>query len=123
MKAAALALVVAAAGCAGVPRDEVAWQLLHAVDVAQTAQIAESRCYRESDPLTSQLIGEHPELGGVLVWGVGLAVLHAGVTSLLERVEAPSWARVAWQSVTIANSAYAVKNNGEQGIHPWGSGC
>lgn len=123
MRRAALGVAMLVAGCAELPRAELAWQAVHAVDVAQTVQIARAPCYRESDPVTSAAIGEHPSTAGALTWGVGVAALHAGVTLLLERGDAPAWVRAAWQAVTIGNSAYFVKNNAEQGIAPWGAPC
>ena len=40
--------------------EEIAWQTLHAVDVAQTLSAAEDPCYVEAAYFTRQLIGEQP---------------------------------------------------------------
>lgn len=121
ISSAALAFMLA--GCSSVPRAELAWQALHAVDVAQTVQIARSDCFWEDDPITSKLIGEHPSTGEAIAWGVAWGGLHLGVTRMLEAWEAPRWAQVGWQALTIGNTLSAVKNNIDQGILPWDSDC
>ena len=123
MTRASIAAVLVLAGCQGVPKAEIAWQALHAVDVAQTVQIARSSCYQESDELTARIIGEDPSTGEALAWGVGLAGVHYGVTRWLESIEAPRWVQGTWQALTIGNTAYFIKQNNDQGIKPWDTDC
>lgn len=123
MTRASIAAVLVLAGCQGVPKAEIAWQALHAVDVAQTVQIARSECFREDDPLTRAMIGEDPSVGEAIGWGVAMAGFHYGVTRWLEAIEAPGWLQSGWQVVTIVNSGHFVKNNFDQGIEPWATTC
>jgi len=111
------------AACSSIPNEEKVWMVVHAVDVAQTVQIARSSCFREDDPVTRALIGEDPSVGEAVVWGVAMAGLHLGVTRMLEAWEAPGWVQGTWQALTIGNSAYFVKQNADQGIDPWGTDC
>jgi hypothetical protein len=118
-----LLLAFGLAGCQSLPPAEYAWQAVHAVDVAQTVQIARSPCFQESDAATAALIGEHPSTAGALAWGFGLAAIHAGVTVGLERIDAPRWVRASWQVLSVANTARFVKQNADQGIGPFGADC
>lgn len=117
------AVLVALSACSTLPPAELAWQLTHAVDVAQTVQIARSECFREDDPLTRAMTGEDPSVGEAVAWGVAWSGLHLGVTRMLEAWEAPGWVQGTWQALTIGNSAYIVKQNFDQGIDPWGTDC
>lgn len=117
-----LLLLVALQGCASVPADEYVWQTLHAVDVAQTVQIAKNpRCYRESDPITSRLIGEHPSTQGAIAWGVGTAVLHAGVSNWLENIDAKPWVKGAWKVLSFGSVGITIANNYSDGLRVNGS--
>ena len=110
--------------CTEIPREEYGYQLIHLVDSAQTVQIARSKsdCFWESAPGTEQLIGKHPSTSGALMWGIGAAAAHLGVSMWLED-HAPRWVYTSWQSVTIGRSAYYVGNNFRQGIGVTGSDC
>lgn len=123
MKRAAL-LLAALTGCAEVPREEYAYQALHAIDAAQTVQIARSRsnCFWESAPGTEQLIGKYPSTSEALWWGIGSAAAHLGVSLWLDR-HAPRWVYTGWQAITISRTAYYVGNNARQGIGITGSDC
>ena len=116
-------LALLMAGCSSVPPAELAWQSIHTIDVLQTVQIARSDCYREDNPITAGLIGKDPSVSEVLAWGAAWGGLHFGVTRMLEAWEAPQWAQVGWQALTIGNTAYFVKQNHDQGIEPWGTDC
>jgi hypothetical protein len=115
----ALVIVLAVplfAGCQTLSRQEMAWQALHAVDVAQTASAASDPCYVEDALITRQLIGANPSTEEVLLWGAGMAVGHAFVTNLLERSDAPGWMRKTWSYATITGTGLAVATNHSEGI-------
>ncbi len=100
---------------------EIAWQTLHAIDVAQTVNgPAGDPCFMEADPLTSSIIGEQPSKTEAIAWGLAAAGLHAGITWTLQRYDAPEWAQLGWQALTFTNTAYAVAQNHQHGIRPWG---
>jgi len=67
------ACVLLLSGCQSMGRDEMTWQMLHAMDVAQTLNAASDPCYKEDAWLTKRLIGEQPSDSEVLAWGVGTA--------------------------------------------------
>ena len=71
-----LVFIIALSGCISISRTELAWQAVHAVDVAQTLNIVNDPCYIESNPITTSLIGEQPSTGEVIAWGVGAGFLH-----------------------------------------------
>ena len=64
--------------------EEVAWQTLHAIDVAQTLNAAHDPCYVEAFSVTRALIGEQPSTTEVLVWGASTAALHYFVSKTLK---------------------------------------
>ena len=107
-------------GCQSMDREEIAWQALHAVDVAQTMSAARDPCYREAAWLTRSIIGEQPSEAEVLVWGVGTAIIHRWVGLALERRDAPRWVRVAWDLGTIGYTGYTVVDNHQNGVRIWG---
>ena len=120
---AALAIVLATpffAGCQSLSNEEIAWQALHAVDVAQTISAANDPCYVEDALVTRQLIGADPSTGEVLLWGAGMAVGHAWVTALLERNDAPGWVQKTWSYATITGTGLAIPNNHSEGIRVFG---
>lgn len=102
-------------------RQELVWQALHAVDVAQTLEAARDECYKEDAWLTRRLIGEQPSDAQVLAWGVGSAVLHAWVSDTLIQRGAPTWVQMVWDLGTLGQTAYAVGSNYDTGIRLLGS--
>ncbi len=107
-------------GCQSMSRDEIAWQTLHVMDVAQTLNAASDPCYVESSWLTQQLIGDQPRHEEVLVWGIGTAIIHMLVSRTLEARDAPQWLQRAWSVTTISHTAYAVATNHSEGVRMWG---
>lgn len=87
--------------------EEMAWQTLHAADAVQTWHIVDDPCYSEGDQLTSQLIGAEPSHESVAAWAIGGAALHAGVSEFLLAKNYDTAFKL-WQSVTIANTAFAL---------------
>lgn len=105
-----------AAGCTALgTHEEQTWQALHAVDVVQTRHIVDDPCFAEGNPVTRALIGREPSARSVIVWGVGAAALHAGVTELLLDHDHPTAARW-WQYVTIGDAAATVGHNFYVGV-------
>jgi hypothetical protein len=113
-------LLLGNAGCQSMDREEIAWQALHAVDVAQTMSAARDPCYREAAWLTRSIIGEQPSEAEVLAWGVGTAIIHRWVGQVLERRDAPRWVRVAWDLGTIGYTGHTVVDNHRNGVRIWG---
>jgi hypothetical protein len=113
---------VMSAGCQSLElsREEIAWQSLHAVDVAQTLSAAQDPCYVEDAYITKRLIGEQPSTGEVLLWGAGVAVGHAFVTSLLEKHQAPGWVQKTWSYATITSTGIAIASNHAEGVRVFG---
>ena len=113
---------VLSAGCQSLEfsNEEIAWQTLHAVDIAQTLSAAQDPCYVEDAYLTRQLIGSQPSTGEVLLWGAGVAVGHAFVTNLLEKQNAPRWVQKTWSYATITSTGIAIASNHSEGVRVFG---
>lgn len=107
-------------GCVTLPQvntgGEVAWQALHAIDVAQTVHgAANDPCYEEGDPITRRLIGSKPSPGGVAAWGLGLGALHYGVHwALADR--APAWLDTLYEALSVAGQAAVDHHNYSIGV-------
>lgn len=114
-------LLVAGLGCQSMDREEVVWQGLHVVDVAQTLNAASDPCYEETAWLTQRIIGKQPSDAEVVAWGVGTAVVHWWVARELERRDAPRWLQATWSLGTIGSTGYAVVDNHRNGVRPWGN--
>jgi hypothetical protein len=115
---------LALAGCSDLPisRTEQVYQVVNAVDWAQTVNIARRPdCYKESGWPTEFLIGAHPRVASVAVFGVAQAVAHAVVSTWLEH---EGWTKTlaVWQVLTIGNETYNVVNNARIGERPFGDG-
>lgn len=113
-----VAAVAFGGGCEslGLSGEEITWQTLHAVDVAQTISAADDPCYVEDALITRQIIGSQPNTGEVLLWGAGLAVGHAWISHTLERHHAPMWLRRTWSFATITGTGIAIASNHTAGI-------
>lgn len=117
-----LSACVLSAGCQSIDLsgEEIAWQTLHAIDVAQTLSAAQDPCYVEDAPVTRQLIGSQPSTGEVLLWGAGMAVGHAWVSNLLETRNAPRWVQKTWSYATITGTGIAIASNHAEGVRVLG---
>jgi hypothetical protein len=107
-------------GCQSLDRQELTWQTLHAMDVAQTLNAASDPCYKEDAWLTKRLIGSQPSDTEVVAWGVGTAVFHAWISTALEERGAPVWVQKVWELGTLGHTSYAIGNNHEAGVRPFG---
>ena len=110
------------AGCQSLnlSNEEVAWQTLHMVDVAQTVSAAKDPCYIEDAWITQRLIGQQPSAGEVLLWGAGIAVGHAWVSHQLEDRGAPGWVRKTWSYATLTSTGLTVVSNHAEGVRAIG---
>ncbi len=108
-------------GCQSMDRQELTWQALHAVDVAQTLNAAGDPCYEEQAWLTKRLIGEQPSDPDVIAWGVGTALVHLWIARELERRDAPRWLQATWSIGTIGATGYTIVDNHRNGVRPWGA--
>jgi len=118
-----IGLVLLASGCQSIKdmsRHELAWQSLHAVDIAQTLNAANDPCYIEAFPVTQSLIGEQPSNSEVFAWGIGTAVGHYLVTQGLQYANAPTWLQKVWGYTTIGHTAYTVADNHRNGVRMFG---
>ena len=114
--------VLSSAGCESLnlSNEEIAWQTMHAMDVAQTVAASQDPCYVEDAMVTRQLIGSQPNTGEVLLWGAGMAVGHAWITRALENSEAPKWVQKTWSYATITGTGIAIASNHSEGIRVFG---
>ena len=113
---AVLSSALLASGCATLSPGEVAYQSLHAVDVAQTVEIARNPArFQEVDMGTRALIGSHPSVGGVLAWGAANAIGHYAIDDYLYSHNHPKLA-LAFESVSVAFVADTVHNNYKIGL-------
>lgn len=121
----AIAMMQGCATTAG--NEEIAWQVANVIDTGQTETIArEPDRWREMDPVTRNLIGSHPSEKSVYLCMAGYAVLHVGVSALLEHEvethgESSLWPKIlnAWEFTTLSAKGFEIGNNERQGISPW----
>lgn len=118
----ALTGLIVFGGCHSVElsREEISWQTLHAMDIAQTMSAASDPCYEEDAWLTQKLIGRQPSDTEVMAWGVGTAVGHVLVASALDAWNAPEWVQKAWSYGTISYTGFTVANNHNEGVRMFG---
>jgi hypothetical protein len=109
--------------CAALPISpaEQVYQVANAIDWVQTINVArQPQCYREVGWPTESIIGRHPNVTGVLVFGAVQAVLHAAVSAWLENNH---WTHTlaVWQTLTIGNEVVDVARNAGLGMRPFGA--
>lgn len=103
-------------------RKEMVWQTLHAIDAAQTLQIAKHpECFGEGNAFTRELIGEHPSEKNVLVWWLTSAITYHFVDQWF--AEKPKDVRNAFRFVTIADAFRATTQNANDGLYLTHSKC
>jgi len=111
MRTEAIAFLLLLGGCASLPSEEYIWQTAHAVDIAQTIDIANGGHCQEQGLGTRQMIGQNPGIAGAIGWGVATAGLHAYITHELEVRDAPRWIRWVWQITTVSLTINTVVSN------------
>lgn len=129
-RAVAVTCAAMLAGCQSMPTHEIAWQSLHAVDTYQTMNIARNPdCFREADPLTRAIVGEHPSTGEVAAVMVAYSLGHWYVSRYLDRKVDESSAtdanrgtlyvlRAAWIVGGLFGKAVVVGRNNALGLGP-----
>lgn len=111
-----LAVIAALTGCATLSPGEIAYQTVHAVDVAQTVEIARNPArFKEVGMGTDALLGEHPSEAGAIEWGVANSILHFAIDDYLYRSNHPKLA-LFFESASIAIVADTVHNNYKIGL-------
>ena len=80
---AALALVATPAHADSLDRMEVAWQVLNAVDTAQTLDCLDRNVCREGNPLISGVIGRNPDGAKLIAYKAGAGLVHYGLYRLI----------------------------------------
>lgn len=91
--------------------EEKAWQIMHGIDILQTQDIGQSKCFQEVGQVTSKLIGNKPNTAQVLAWGAGLSYGHAQVTNWLERSKTPKWLKTTITTVDLALKMNIIADN------------
>lgn len=95
--------------------EEAVYQSLHAIDAAQTVQIAKDPAhYYEKE--SAWAIGAHPSEGAVIKYMATEAVIHAAVTATLVKLDAPTWALRTWELITIGDTVNCVRGNFKIGL-------
>jgi hypothetical protein len=115
-----IVVLIGLGGCAAMPntwtkenqRLEIAYQVVHVVDLGQTLDIKNHPGIKEDN----WFLGEHPSDGKIAVWYVGTAYGHAFVTSALERENAPRWLCRTWQALTIGDALNNIHGNYKLGL-------
>jgi hypothetical protein len=113
------ALLLPLAGCATLPpdtaREEAAYQVLAAVDGAETLRTADNPTrYQEENPI----LGRHPAPDAVLGYFAVCGIAHYGITDLLVSEGAPHWLITAWEATGISLESAMVIHNTSVGIVP-----
>lgn len=95
---------------------EVAYQIVHAIDYAQTLEIARDDRYYECNPL----LGDRPDSAAVTGYFLLTAIAHPFVSRMLP-VKSEIWGvewspRRVWQGVTLGIGVGCVVNNYSIGL-------
>lgn len=103
-------------GCTALRQpEELAWQAIHTIDMAQTLDGSRDPCWHEANPITQRVIGRKPTTAGVIAYGIGTGALHALISSLLID-QGYERAYAYWQMASFANSSLAVGMNHGAGV-------
>jgi len=113
---------------------EKVWHVMNVIDTAQTINIARApECYKESNPLTRALIGEHPSTGNVIAIGVLYSVLYRAANQYIEDhniINSDGYFDTGWgyaklglDVLGLATKGFTIGHNHTIGLRPFGSGC
>lgn len=114
--------------------DEKMWHAMNVIDTAQTVHLARSpECFRESNPMTKAIIGEHPSTGEAIAIGVLYSVAYRMANQYIEdKITYTSdgyyangwgWAKVSLSVFGLVTKGFTIGNNHVIGLRPFGSGC
>ena len=85
---------------------DLVFYMQHAIDVAQTLQIARSDCHIEVGG-AGMFIGENPSTDAVIAWGIATAI---GYTMIKDKL--PKWAKY----INISFKTFTVNQNHRIGL-------
>lgn len=114
--------------------DEKMWHAMNIIDTAQTIHLARSpECFRESNFLTKELIGEHPSVGNVIAIGVIYSLAYRMANQYIENHISYNsdgyydngwgYAKIGLSVFGLVSKGYTIGNNHVIGMKPFGSGC
>jgi hypothetical protein len=94
---------------------EVAWQIENLVDINQTLKIARDPADWREVGTMSLITGQHPTVRQVWFVSLATAVLHYGVSQVLENTDHPRL-MAAWQLGTLGYKTWDINRNRENGL-------
>lgn len=128
MKLALLAAVAAlCTGCASLSdgphqsgaftAEEIAFHTLNGVDAAQSINAISHDCYREVAPVTRDLLGDKPEPGAYVAYGVAVSLLFNAAQVWMTDHDVKPWIRHTVNLTALVVKGYAVAHNASIGMH------
>lgn len=123
MKALMLILILTLiTGCASMSTEEKVWQSMHVIDVMQTYNGPASRpeCFREADPFTKRIIGEHPSKESVVAWGIGSGLLFHWLAKKADESD-NYYTKYGFYGFALLTKGITIGNNERIGMHFYGS--
>lgn len=102
-------------------RAELAWQIAHVADMAQTYDLAGDRCYHEGNRFTKAFIGNDPSRGDVVAFAIASSYLHAHAGRWLDNSDAPRWVKWVARTVDLSLKVDTVHHNYAIGIRIGGA--
>jgi len=131
---------------------ETAWQVMNVIDAGQTLHLAKAQrtddqmaawkaqhitveraCFREANPMTRALIGEHPSEAKVALSSILFTIAHYEISAWLESKDTLNewgehnspWyvAAVTWHTVGLATKFLTIANNHNIGMRVGASRC
>jgi hypothetical protein len=109
---------------------ELVWQAGNIVDLGQTIHMASApKCFKEINPVTRTIIGEHPSTGEVvgifIVYGAGHALISKAIQERVEETNKKSWKalEVIWHALSLGTKGNTIKDNHAEGLRPFSDEC
>lgn len=103
-------------GCSSLPKEqrlyEAAYQVIHAIDAAQTLNIRKKEGNYETNPI----LGERPKDAEVIAYMAAESALHYAVTYQLAEKGAPMWVQHAWHCISIGWNGKVIISNHKRGL-------
>jgi hypothetical protein len=95
--------------------DELAWQIIHIIDVAQSLDGIGNDCFEEVSFGTTQLIGRRPSTDAILIWGIISSLTHWASSNYIKK-RSPKWFKVAYVTFDLSWKINTVYSNHATGI-------